>query len=88
MILSVGLFEEGNPTINSDNWDSYRDICHQASRDFMHQLHSLKRLVFNSVILSEKEWISSDRESSLREYQTIGRDRLWAIERRSIARQW
>ena len=28
--------------------------------------------VIGFVILSEKEWISSDRESYLREYQTIG----------------
>lgn len=53
-------------TNNADNWDSYRDICDRGSRDFLHQLHSLKELVFTFVILSEKEWISSDRESYLR----------------------
>jgi len=57
---------------NSDNWDSYRDICYQSSRDFLHQVHSLKGLVFSFVILSEKEWISSDRESDFVEYQSIG----------------
>lgn len=57
---------------NSDNWDSYRDICYQSSRDFIHQVHSLKGLVFSFVILSEKEWILSDYESSFLEYQSIG----------------
>ncbi|MBC6421355.1 MAG: hypothetical protein GDA43_08500 [Hormoscilla sp. SP5CHS1] len=57
---------------NSDNWDSYRDICYQSSRNFLHQVHSLKGLVFSFVILSEKEWISSDRESDFVEYQSIG----------------
>ncbi|MBC6476005.1 MAG: hypothetical protein GDA48_26965 [Hormoscilla sp. GM102CHS1] len=77
-ICEKGMLEPQLDTIadfssnNSDNWDSYRDICYQSSRDFLHQVHSLKGLVFSFVILSEKEWISSDRESDFVEYQSIG----------------